>query len=103
MMRYYSKIDEGIHEWGDPPYYLEINAEGHAERQLAIYPDDKVISCDRTHEEDEFGALAIMVVDGVDGNEEWWEQYKISKDKFEETWQSHKPCNRDFPLADVDK
>ncbi len=97
MMGYYSKIGEGYPDpegdWGDPTYWLEINEDGDAERELAIYPNGKVLSYDREHRNDAFGALAIMV---VDGDEDWWAPYEITKEEFEEKWRSHAPMNRDI-------
>jgi hypothetical protein len=88
-MRYYKVVDEGYHDpsenWGDPTYWLEVNARGDAERELVIYPNGKVNHYDRAHPEDEYGALGIMV---VDGNEAWWKPYEITKEEFEEQWRA---------------
>lgn len=94
-MRYYSKIDEGHLDpedsGGYPTYWLEINAAGDANRQLIVYPNGKVFSYDELHLQDQFGALAIMV---IDGDENWWEPYQITKKEFMDKWNSHLPLNR---------
>ena len=85
-MRYFRIKDEGHHlaDWGgDPTYWLEVNERGDAERELAVYPNGNVLRYDRAHEKDEYGALSMMV---IDGNDEWWAPYEITKDKFEEQW-----------------
>jgi hypothetical protein len=92
-------VDEGNRstEWGgDPTYWLEVNDDGHAERQIEQYPNGNVISYDRMHDQDEFGALAIMV---VDGDETFWRSYEITKDEFENEWRTHLPLNRSIPAA----
>jgi hypothetical protein len=94
-MRYFSIVSEGYHHpgdnWGDPTYWLEVNADGHAERQLAEYPNGNVLSYDRTHSEDQYDALGIMVIDGDD---DWWAPYEITCDAFEAKWRTHAPMNR---------
>lgn len=71
-------------EWGgDPTYWLEVNSEGHAERQVEVYPNGNILRYHSTHREDEFGGLSIMV---VDGDEDWWEPYKITHEEFEMLW-----------------
>jgi hypothetical protein len=85
-MRYFRIKDEGHHlaDWGgDPTYWLEVNARGDAERELAVYPNGNVLLYDRAHQKDEYGALSIMV---IDGNDEWWAPYEITKHEFEEQW-----------------
>lgn len=94
-MKYYRRIDEGYHapgeEWGDPTYWVEVNERGDSERQIEIYPNARVHSYDRTHDQDEHGGRGIMV---VDGNEEWWRPYEITREKFEAQWRAHSPLNR---------
>src|SRR5271155_2838315 len=94
-MRYFRKVDEGYHapdeDWGDPTYWLEVNEDGHADRQVEEYPNGKVLSYDRTHVEDNYGALGIMV---IDGDEDWWLPYEITRADFEAKWQAHSPLNR---------
>jgi hypothetical protein len=87
-MRYFKITDKGFHQdWGgDPTYWLEVNEHGDAERQLEKYPNGNIVSYDRIHSEDEHGALAVMV---VDGDEDWWAQYEIAKDEFEQEWRTH--------------
>ncbi len=85
-MRYFRIKDEGQHlaDWGgDPTYWLEVNERGHAERELAIYPNGNVLRYDRAHEKDEYGALSEMV---VDGNENWWAPFEIAQAEFEQQW-----------------
>jgi hypothetical protein len=92
-------VDEGNRstEWGgDPTYWLEVNDDGHAERQIEHYPNGNVISYDKMHDQDEYGALAIMV---VDGDETFWGPYQITKDEFEYEWHAHLPLNRSIPAA----
>ena len=93
-MRYFKITDEGYHlqNWGgDPVYWLEVNGQGHAERQLEKYPNGNVLSYDRTHLEDEYGALAILVIDGDPG---FWAPHEITRDEFEHEWRCHCPMNR---------
>lgn len=94
-MRYFRVRDEGYHapgeHWGDPTYWLEINEQGDAERELQEYPNGYVLSYDRTHEEDAYGALDMMV---IDGDEAWWARYEITPEEFEEKWGPHVPRNR---------
>jgi hypothetical protein len=92
-------VDEGNRstEWGgDPTYWLEVNDDGHAERQIEQYPNGNVISYDKIQARDEYGALAIMV---VDGDETFWRPYQITKDEFENEWHTHVPLNRSIPAA----
>ena len=90
-MRYFRVIDEGYHPWGDPTYWLEINADGAAERELAEYPNGNVVSYDQTYLEDEYGGLGIMVVESGDN---WWVPFEITKAEFEAKWFIHRPVNR---------
>lgn len=94
-MRYFKICDEGFHkDWGgDPTYWLEVNDHGHAGREIVKYPNGNVVSYDETHLEDEHGALSVMV---VDGDENFWVSYEISKIDFEDEWQVHKPINRNL-------
>jgi hypothetical protein len=87
-MRYFKRTSEGYHapgvDWGgDPTYWLEVNERGDAERQLDVYPNGNVLRYDRSHPEDEYGALCVMV---IDGDEEQWAAYEISRKEFEEQW-----------------
>jgi hypothetical protein len=94
-MRYIRMVDEGYHargdDWGDPTYWLEVNADGHAERELQEYPNGNVLSYDRTHDEDLYGGLALMVIDGPD---DWVAEYEITQSEFEAKWRAHVPLNR---------
>ncbi len=92
-LRYYKKRDAHTADptWGEPTFFLEVNERGDAERELLVYPNGKVLSYDRAHKADEFGALSIMV---VDGDEAWWAPYAISKEDFERKWAAHSPLNR---------
>lgn len=90
-MRYYRRVSEGYHEWGDPTYWLEVNEAGDAERQIEEYPNGRVVSYDSTHREDEISALAVMV---VDGDEDDWRQYAITLEEFRARWDGHVPSNR---------
>jgi hypothetical protein len=95
-MRYFRKTDEGYQargvNWGgDPTYWLEVNDHGDAERELQGYPNGYVLCYDRLHEQDEYGALSVMV---IDGDEDLWTRCEITKDEFQEQWRAHSPCNR---------
>ena len=90
-MRYFKLVDEGYHEWGDPTYLVEVNDAGAAQRQIADYPNGKTVSYDRSHQHDQYGGLGLMV---VDGDEEWWAPFSITRQEFEERWDSHRPVNR---------
>ena len=92
-MRYFKVIDEAYpRDWGGPPtFWLEVNGLGDAERQLEIYPNGNVLSYDRSHSIDDYGALSVMV---IDGDETWWQQYEISQESFVATWNAHQPLNR---------
>ncbi len=94
-MRYFRKTGEGYHapvaDWGDPTYWLEVNDCGDAERQLEVYPNGNVLRYDRDHPKDEYSELSIMV---VDGDEEWWAPWEISKEEFDAQWRAHSPLNR---------
>jgi hypothetical protein len=93
-LRYFSRTDEGHHAWGNPLYWLEVNEAGHAERVIAEYPSGRVVSYDRTHTADAYGALPVMV---VDGDEDGWAPFAISREEFEARWRSHRPSNRRRP------
>ena len=98
-MLYLKIVDEGNYstEWGgDPTYWFEVNVGGDAERQIEQYPNGNVISYDRTHDQDTYGALAVMV---VDGDEDFWMSYAITKNEFEHTWHIHKPLNRSIVVT----
>jgi hypothetical protein len=89
-MRYFKTTSEGYHargvNWGgDPTYWLEVNQRGDAERELQVYPNGNVLRYDREHPDDEYGALSIMV---VDGDEELWAAYEITREEFEEQWRT---------------
>src|SRR5688572_19371150 len=78
IVTHFKIVDEGNRstEWGgDPTYWLEVNDDGHAERQIEQYPNGNVISYDKIQARDEYGALAIMV---VDGDETFWRPYQIT-------------------------
>jgi hypothetical protein len=92
--RYFRRVDEGIHAWGDPVYWLEVNEAGDAERQIVEYPNGNVLSYDRAHEEDDHGALGIMV---IDGDEDGWAPWSITAAEFAERWRDHRPINRTRP------
>lgn len=90
-MRYYRvTVEEGI-EWGATTYWFEVNEQGHAARQINYYANGNSLSYDQTHEHDDYSGLQEMVVDGDD---EWWIEYTISKEEFELEWQSHNGMNR---------
>ena len=97
--RYDSKIDESDLNSEDngehPTFWLEVNAADDATRQLVVYPNGKAFSYDRLHLQDSYGALCISV---VDGDEDWWEAYKITKEKSSKKWNSHSPLNRSTNL-----
>ena len=87
-MRYFRLASEGFHageNWGQAMYWLEVNDRGDAERELQVYPNGNVLRYDREHAEDEYGALAIMV---IDGDEDVWVPHEITKDEFEVQWGS---------------
>jgi hypothetical protein len=91
-VRYFKRTNEGYHapgvDWGgDPTYWLEVNELGDAERQLAVYPNGNVLRYDRSHSEDEYGALGVMV---IDDDEEQWAAYEVSRKEFEEQWGADK-------------
>jgi hypothetical protein len=95
-MRYFRRTDEGHHargvNWGgDPTYWLEVNERGDAERELQVYPNGNVLRYDRAHPRDEYGGLAVMV---VDGDEVVWVAYEVTREEFEEQWRAHAPPNR---------
>src|SRR5579872_6379534 len=95
-MRYFRITSESYHaggvNWGgDPTYWLEVNDLGDADRELQVYPNGRVLRYDRAHNRDEFGALSVMV---IDGDEEFWAHYEITRDEFEERWRAHAPLNR---------
>lgn len=91
-MRYVRREDEGHPSLGGTAvYWVEVNQEGHAERQIAFHASGKVVSYDRTHTDDKFGALAVMV---IDGDAESWRPYLVSRMEFEAVWRGHLPDNR---------
>jgi hypothetical protein len=90
-MRYFRTVDEGYHRagvnWGgNPTYWLEVNDRGHADRELQVYPNGNVLRYDREHPGDEYGALSLMV---VDGDEDSWVPFAITRDEFEQAWRAH--------------
>lgn len=88
-LRYFKTVDEANHELGgEATYYLEVDERGDAVRQAMIYPNGRVTRYSEAHPEDEWGALAVMV---VDGDEDWWEPRAISSDEFERVWQDTAP------------
>ena len=94
MMKYLKiTTGGGYHkDWnGDPTYWLEVNEDGDAERQLEKYPNGNMISYDKTHQQDNYGALAVMV---IDGDADFWKPYEITEDEFEREWCIHSPLNR---------
>jgi len=100
QMRYYRITGyEGLHSitWGTITFWFEINESGHADRQIEFYANGNSLSYDQTHESDKYGGLQEMI---VDGDEEWWAPYAISKEEFEQAWNSHVGMNRDPVLRD---
>jgi len=80
-------------EWeGKPTYWFEINEQGDAERQIVHYPNGNTLSYDTSYCEDEYEGLQVMV---VDGDEEFWIPYTITKEVFELEWNTHMAMNRD--------
>jgi hypothetical protein len=53
-------------EWGgDPTYWLEVDEEGDARREIVEYPDGHVLSYDPSHPRDRYGALSVMSSTGM--------------------------------------
>jgi hypothetical protein len=96
-VRYYRITLDEAYDWlasewgGGPTFWFEINHLGDANRQIARYPNGNTLSYDPTYEDDEYNGLQIMVVDGDEDN---WAQYGISKDEFEQEWSHHIAMNR---------
>jgi len=98
-MRYYKyKItldetsDRCASAWGgNPTYWFEINDHGDANRQIVYYPNGNTISYDCSHQYDDYNGLQEMV---VDGDEDYWIPYSISKEDFEHEWSLHIAMNR---------
>ena len=79
-----------------PTYWLELNSDGNAERQISEYPNGNILSYDEDHLEDEFDGLALMVMlEDTDPSKGYWAGTEITKEDFEARWAEHVPMNRD--------
>jgi predicted double-glycine peptidase len=88
---YKISVEHIISDWGrEPTFWLEVNMDGDAVRQVVIFPNGNVLKYDLFHQIDEYDALQQMV---VDGDEEWWKEYIISRDEFEQIWNTHTSIN----------
>jgi hypothetical protein len=88
-MRYFKRVDEGNHSFGgEATYFLEVDEDGDATRQVEVYPGGQVLRYSASHAQDEHGALAVRPVDGDD---EAWAAYAITRDEFERVWKETTP------------
>ena len=67
--------------WGKSIWYLEIDKEGYAMRQIEKYENGKKLKYDLKNIEDEFGGLSDQPIDL-----EEFVNLEITKDEFEEQW-----------------
>ena len=87
-LRYFKRVDEANHEFGgEATYFLEVDEDGDAVRQVELYPNGKVLRYSEAHPQDEWGALSVMVLDTADD----WAEYVISREEFERVWQDTAP------------
>ena len=93
-MIYVRITDQGMYsnEWGgNPTYWMEIDQQDNAIRQIEYYPNGNIVSYDSAHPEDQHGGLSINV---TQGERDWWGQFMIDQACFEEAWANHTPLNR---------
>jgi hypothetical protein len=87
-LRYFKRVDEANHELGgEATYFLEVDEDGDAVRQVELYPNGKVLRYSAAHQQDDWGALCVMVLDANDD----WAPYVISREEFERVWQATTP------------
>ncbi|MFB2645355.1 hypothetical protein ACE09Y_03645 [Raphidiopsis sp. BLCC-F218] len=75
--------------WGSSTYFMEIDSDLYAIRQVEVYENGNVLFYDKSHLFDDYGMLCDKRLD--DNN---IEEFEISKAEFEEVWQTKKPINQ---------
>ena len=93
-MRYFKINSEGVHqrEWGGfPTDWLEVDEVGNIEREINEYPNGNTLTYDKTHQQDEYGALTT---DNIEPDDKFWKLLEITKYEFERKWNTISPINR---------
>jgi hypothetical protein len=75
-------------DWGTSIYFFETDSSGHPVRQMEIYQNGTVLQYSSIHQNDDYGMLADQPLERSD-----FIQFEISKEEFEEAWDSAKPLN----------
>lgn len=75
--------------WGCSTYFMEIDSNLYACRQIEIYENGNILFYDKSHVYDEYGMLCDKKID--DKN---IEEFAISEAEFEQIWQTQTPINK---------
>lgn len=75
--------------WGCSTYFMEIDSNLYAHRQIEVYENGNVLFYDKSHVADNYGMLCDKKL--VDNN---IEEFEITKAEFEQIWQSKTPINK---------
>ncbi len=75
--------------WGRSTYFMEIDSDLYALRQIEVYENGNVLFYDINHIGDNYGMLCDKKID--DAN---IEEFEISETEFEQVWQSKFPMNQ---------
>ncbi|MBK1989114.1 hypothetical protein A0J48_016475 [Sphaerospermopsis aphanizomenoides BCCUSP55] len=76
-------------EWGTSTYFMEIDSNLYARRQIEVYENGNVLFYDSSHCADDYGMLCDKKLD--DPN---IEEFEISQAEFEQVWHSKTPINK---------
>ncbi len=88
---FYYKLDAEAHsDWGVVTYYLEVDEDSWAIRQIEVYENGVVLFYDYSHPSDAYGALAgqlaSILLEGLGA-------FEIAREEFEHVWHTLHPHN----------
>jgi hypothetical protein len=75
-------------KWGTTTYYFEVGDDLMTVRQLEVYENGNALFYDESHWHDKYGGLSDKPVENLG------DLIEISKDEFEQIWDSTPPTNR---------
>jgi hypothetical protein len=75
--------------WGRSTYFMEIDSDLYARRQIEVYENGNVLFYDKSHSLDDYGMLCDQRLDVKN-----IEEFEISEAEFEQIWQSKTPINK---------
>jgi hypothetical protein len=71
--------------WGHSVWYFEVDGEGWPVRQVEVYDNGPALRYGPGHAEDQYGGLGQA---SLDDPEENWSRYVITREVFEQVWDS---------------